>query len=132
MAGSAVPIFHASTSRYAALTRFSTVCNTGVITGYRATLDRTALGMDFTAYIAACCATHTKVAQQAFERAVQTTPEVRECHNVTGTVEYLLRIETLDLRAPKLFHTEVLGTLEHVRSITSYIGLDSPKDERGN
>ena len=26
-------------------------------------------------------------------------PEVRECHNITGIVEYLLRVEAADLAA---------------------------------
>ena len=102
----------------------------GVIKGYRAVLDRAALHVGFTAYIAVGLATHTKAAQAAFEQAMQASPEVRECHNVTGTVEYLLRVEVADLRAYKAFHTEVLGTLDQVRSLTSYIVLESPKDER--
>lgn len=102
----------------------------GVIKGYRAVLDRAELEAGFTAYIAVGLATHTKAAQLAFERAVQAAPEVSECHNVTGTVEYLLRVEVADLPAYKTFHTEVLGTLDQVRSLTSYIVLASPKDER--
>ena len=57
-------------------------------------------------------------------------PQVRECHNVTGTIEYLLRVEVEDLAAYKHFHTEVLGTLPQVSAITSYIVMGSPKDER--
>ena len=49
---------------------------------------------------------------------------------VTGTIEYLLRVETEDLAAYKHFHTEVLGVLPQVHSITTYVLMDSPKDER--
>ena len=115
----------------ACLRRVQELERTGVIKGYRAVLDRAALGAGFTAYIAVGLATHTKAAQSAFEQAVRAAPEVRECHNVTGTVEYLLRVEVADLPAYKAFHTDVLGTLDPVRSLTSYIVLDSPKDERG-
>jgi Lrp/AsnC family transcriptional regulator, leucine-responsive regulatory protein len=62
---------------------------------------------------------------------VARAPEVREIHNVTGTVEYLLRIETADLVAYKHFHTEVLGVIPQVNAITTYVVMDSPKDERG-
>ncbi len=61
---------------------------------------------------------------------VKEWPEVRECHNITGAIEYLLRIETEDLAAYKHFHTEVLGMLPQVHSITTYVLMDSPKDER--
>lgn len=114
----------------ACLRRVQKLERSGVIKGYRAVLDRAALRAGFTAYITVGLATHTKAAQTAFERAMQSSPEVRECHNVTGTVEYLLRVEVADLRAYKAFHTEVLGTLDQVRSLTSYIVLESPKDER--
>ncbi len=49
---------------------------------------------------------------------------------MTGTIEYLLRVETRDLASYKHFHTEVLGTLPQVNAITSYIVMGSPKDER--
>lgn len=102
----------------------------GVIAGYRAVLDREALGTGFTAYIAVGLSLHTRDSQAAFERAVSAAPQVRECHNVTGTVEYLLRVEAADLRAYKHFHTEVLGALPGVVSLTSYVVMGSPKDER--
>ena len=73
---------------------------------------------------------HTKASQQAFERAMAVAPEVVECHNITGAVEYLLRIEVADLPAYKSFHTDVVGTLPQVASITSYVVMGSPKDLR--
>jgi Lrp/AsnC family leucine-responsive transcriptional regulator len=41
--------------------------------------------------------------------------EVRECHNVTGTVEYLLRVEAADLPSYKRFHTDILGACRRWR-----------------
>ena len=114
----------------ACLRRVQELERSGVIKGYRAILNRAALQAGFTAYIAVGLAVHTKAAQSAFEQAMLASPEVRECHNITGTVEYLLRVEVADLPAYKMFHTEVLGTIKQVRSLTSYIVLSSPKDER--
>jgi Lrp/AsnC family transcriptional regulator, leucine-responsive regulatory protein len=57
-------------------------------------------------------------------------PEVLECHNITGSVEYLLRVEVADLAAYKHFHSDVLGTLSQVSSITSHVSLGSSKDLR--
>ncbi|MCB1386067.1 MAG: Lrp/AsnC family transcriptional regulator [Nitratireductor sp.] len=102
----------------------------GVIRGYRAMLDRETLGYGFLAYVTVGLNQHTKAAQAAFEVAMAQAPQVRECHNVTGVFEYLLRVETRDLAAYKVFHTDVLGTLPQVNSITSYIVMGSPKDER--
>ena len=49
---------------------------------------------------------------------------------MTGAVEYLLRVEVADLAAFKTFHTDVLGALPQVQSLTTYVIMDSPKDER--
>jgi len=115
----------------ACLRRVQELERTGVIKGYRAVLDPTKTGIGFVAYITVGLNTHTKAAQEAFERAIARAPEVRECHNITGTVEYLLRIEAADLAAYKHFHTDILGVLPQVQSLTTYVVMDSPKDERG-
>jgi Lrp/AsnC family leucine-responsive transcriptional regulator len=114
----------------ACLRRVRDLERAGVIKGYRAVLDRNALGVGFTSYITVALDNHTKAAQTAFERVMRAAPEVRECHNVTGTVEYLLRVEVADIQAYKAFHTDVLETLDQVRALVSYIVLSSPKDER--
>ena len=114
----------------ACLRRVQELERRGVIRGYRAVLDPAAMGIGFTAYITVGLSVHTKAAQEAFERAMAAAPEVRECHNVTGVFEYILRVEAADLAAYKTFHTEVLGTLPHVAAITSYVVMGSPKDTR--
>ncbi len=103
----------------------------GVIRGYRAVINPEYLGGGLIVYVAVGLSRHTKQEQQAFERAMSLAPQVRECHNVSGAIEYLLRIEVSDLEAYKFFHTEVLGTVPQVSSIVSYFVMSSSKDERG-
>ncbi len=114
----------------ACLRRVQELERKGVIKGYRAVLDKTAMGVGFVAYATVGLNSHTKASQQAFERAMEIAPEVVECHNITGAVEYLLRIEVVDLPAYKAFHTDVVGVLPQVESITSYVVMGSPKDAR--
>jgi DNA-binding Lrp family transcriptional regulator len=114
----------------ACLRRVQELERSGVISGYRAVVDPVKVGRGFTAYIAVGLNDHTKASQEAFERAISRSPEVRECHNITGSVEYLLRVEAADLAAYKVFHTEILGTLPQVHALTSYVVMGSPKDER--
>ena len=114
----------------ACLRRVQALERSGTIRGYRAVLDADRMGHGFVAYLAVGLNDHTKAAQEAFERSVRRTAEVVECHNVTGTIEYLLRVEVADLAAYKVLHTDVLGTLPQVASLTTYVVMDSPKDER--
>ena len=114
----------------ACLRRVQELERQNIITGYRAVLNPSSMGIGFVAYVMVGLSKHTKADQQGFEEAMADAPEVRECHNITGTVEYLLRVEARDLVAYKHFHTEVLGTVPQVASITSYIVMGSPKDDR--
>jgi Lrp/AsnC family leucine-responsive transcriptional regulator len=114
----------------ACLRRVQELERSDVIQGYRAVLNQAALGIGFTAYIAVGLSDHTKSSQEAFERSITVSPEVKECHNITGAFEYLLRVEVPDLLAYKVFHTDVLGTLPQVNSISTYVVMGSPKDTR--
>jgi Lrp/AsnC family transcriptional regulator, leucine-responsive regulatory protein len=114
----------------ACLRRVQELERSGVIKGYRAVLDPARMGIGFVAYVTVALNSHTKAAQEAFERAIGRARDVRECHNVTGTVEYLLRVETADLASYKHWHTEVLGVLPQVHAITTFVVMGSPKDDR--
>ena len=114
----------------ACLRRVQELERSGVIRGYRARIDPAKIGATFIAYVTIGLSSHTKDAQEGFEAAMAVAPEVRECHNTTGAIEYLLRVEAADLAAYKHFHTEVLGVLPQVNAITTYVLMDSPKDER--
>lgn len=114
----------------ACLRRVQDLERRGVIAGYRAVLNPAAMGVGLVAYIGVGLGEHSKAAQEGFESAIARAPEVVECHNITGTIEYLLRVQCADLPSYKTFHTDVLGTLPHVTSITSYVVLGSPKDMR--
>lgn len=115
----------------ACLRRVQELERLGVIKGYRAVLDPAKLGVGFMAYVAIGLSRHTLDEQLGFEQAMAACAVVRECHNVTGAFEYLLRVEVADLAAYKRFHADVLGSLPQVSMITSYIVMASPKDERG-
>ncbi len=114
----------------ACLRRVQELERSGVISGYRVVLNPAAIGVNFTAYMTVGLSEHSKAAQDAFEKSISRSPEVIECHNITGNVEYLLRVEAADLNAYKHFHTEILGALPQVKSITSYVVMGSPKDNR--
>ncbi len=101
-----------------------------VISGYRAVLNKNALGVGCVAYVMVGLSVHTKASQSAFEAAMDIAAQVVECHNITGSYEYLIRVETADLNTYKNFHTEVLGILPQVTSISTFMVMESSKDQR--
>lgn len=117
-------------SASACLRRVQDLERRGIILGYRATIDRSVVGGEVTVFVMVGLNEHQSSTAREFEHAITLAPEVRECHNITGSVEYLLRVEVADLAAYKKFHADTLGALAQVSSITSHICLGSPKDER--
>ncbi len=117
-------------SASATLRRVQTLEQQQVIQGYQAVLNREQLGIGFIAYVAIGLSAHTKTAQLDFEAHISESPEVIECHSITGQYEYLLRIETSNLASYKIFHAHVLGACEWVQSIETQVVMSSPKDER--
>ena len=114
----------------ACLRRVQDLEQQGIIKGYRALIDNRKLGIGFIAFVTVGLKTHTKDAQLAFEQAIADSEEVLECHNVTGSFEYILRVETQDLYAYKSFHTDILGDLPQVATISTHVVMESSKDER--
>jgi DNA-binding Lrp family transcriptional regulator len=121
----------AGLSQSACLRRVQALEDAGIIAGYRAVIDRSKLDGGLKVYVAVGLARHLKTDQEAFERAMAGATQVRECHNVSGTIEYLLLVEVADLAAYKHFHSDVLGTVPQVATLTSYFVMASPKDLRG-
>lgn len=111
----------------ACLRRVQELESCGVIEGYRAVLNSQAMGNTFVAYVGIGLGEHSIQSQRAFEQAIYTASEVKECHNVTGTFEYFLRVETTDIKSYKAFHSEVLGAIPQVSTITTHVVIDSPK-----
>ncbi|KLI63725.1 Lrp/AsnC family transcriptional regulator [Aurantiacibacter marinus] len=118
-------------SASACLRRVQELEQSGYIKGYRAVLDRSRLGGEITVFVTVGLSAHLAKDAREFELAMDAAPEVRECHNITGSVEYLLRVEVDCLQSYKTFHSDTLGVLPQVASITSHFSLGSSKDMRG-
>ncbi|GLT13449.1 Lrp/AsnC family transcriptional regulator [Vibrio algivorus] len=114
----------------ATLRRVQELERQGVISGYRAILNSDKLGIGFIAYVTIGLSDHSQKSQRGFEQEVMMAQEVTECHNITGANEYLLRVETKDLTRYKRFHSEVLGEIPQVNTITTLVVMDTPKDTR--
>lgn len=114
----------------ACLRRVQQLERSGIITGYRVTVDRSKTGGAVVVYITVGLSNHTTQSLKGFERAMANASEVVECHSITGAVEYLLRVEVADIKSYKTFCSEVLGILPHVSSITSHLVMETSKDER--
>lgn len=71
----------------------------GLITRYRAELDKTRLGLMITLFVQVQLKEHQQEQVEEFEQAVHSMPEVVQCHGVSGHFDYLLQVVTTDINA---------------------------------
>jgi Lrp/AsnC family transcriptional regulator, leucine-responsive regulatory protein len=99
----------------------------GYIGSYRATLDRTRVGLGFTVFVGVRIDGHANDRAEGFEQAVLDMQEVIACHMVSGTVDYLLEVVVPDLAGYQKFLIDKLLALPIVREIQSSIALNTLK-----
>ncbi|UYG02413.1 Lrp/AsnC family transcriptional regulator [Halomonas sp. LR3S48] len=71
----------------------------GLITRYRAELDKVRLGLTLTIFVQVRLDQHQQERVEEFEGSVQGMPEVVQCHSVSGHFDYLLQVITADMDA---------------------------------
>lgn len=64
----------------------------GIIQGYRARVDREAVGFDMMCFVHVALARHEPASVETFQAAVQGMAEVLACYHMTGDFDYLLQI----------------------------------------
>ncbi|MCE7011276.1 Lrp/AsnC family transcriptional regulator [Kibdelosporangium philippinense] len=93
----------------------------GAIRGYRAVIDRSALGLDFEALVFVTMSTTERPVVAAFEEAIAKLPEIVQAERLFGDPDHLLRVVTKDLAAYQQFYDEKLATLAGVQRVSSTI-----------
>jgi Lrp/AsnC family transcriptional regulator, leucine-responsive regulatory protein len=87
----------------------------GVIEGYRAVLDREAVGLGLTVFVEVKVEGHSEAVASAVQEAVTAMPEVVSCHIVSGAADFLLEVVVPDLRA---YERLLLGSLLNLPSVS--------------
>ena len=100
----------------------------GVITGYRATLSASKLGVEHIAFLEVKLSETREKALDAFNQAVRAIPEVEACHMIAGGFDYLIKVRTSDIFAYRQVLGEQLSRLPNVASTSTYISMQSVVD----
>jgi Lrp/AsnC family transcriptional regulator, leucine-responsive regulatory protein len=99
----------------------------GLILGYTALVDATALGLDVTAFVGVGIE-HPKYFE-GFTRKVLALPQILECHRVAGADSYLLKVKTSNTASLDKLLVETLRTIAGVTRTHTTIVLSSAKEE---
>lgn len=95
----------------------------GVISGYRADLDRDRVGLGLTVFVEIKVDRHQDADAQALQAAVQAMPEVVAAHIVSGEPDFLLEVVVPDLAHYERLLFDTLLKLPMVKDVRSNFAL---------
>lgn len=99
----------------------------GYVTRYEARLDAARLGLGVTAFVHVTMERGHMKEVDKFRAGIRRTPEVLECHAVTGDFDYVLKVVTADLKALSDFLLKTLARLPGVNAVRSSVCLEEVK-----
>ncbi len=113
------------------LRRVRALEESGFIKGYYARLDAQSLGYGLSVFAMIKLVSQAESDLKKFEEACQSLEQVRECHMLSGEVDFLLRIVAKDWDSYQQFLMEKLTVLENVTSVKTMPLVRSSKEEAG-
>lgn len=99
----------------------------GLIRGRVALLDPAKAGAKLCVFAQVTLHSHSEDAVAGFARTVAAHPEIMECHAVSGSADYILKIRVADVEAYEAFMSANLLRSPHVRSVVSAFSLRQVK-----
>lgn len=109
------------------LRRLKRLEESGVITGYAAQVDPKAYGLPFSVFVSVRLLQQMRDQIAEFERAVESWEEVTECYLMTGSQDYLLRVQTDGIEGYERFLKQKVTQLRCIQSVQSNFALATIK-----
>lgn len=99
----------------------------GVITGYRAEIDRRRIGLGVLAFVRVDAERNNADAVRVLEDAIRQLPEVVACHYISGSGTFELQVVTTDLDAYSRWTMDTLFKLPNVKDLHTSFSLGEVK-----
>ena len=99
----------------------------GVITGYRAEIDRRKIGLGVLAFVRVDTERDNAADTQALEAAIRKLPEVISCHYISGAGTFELQVLVTDLDAYSRWTMDTLFKLPNVKDLHTSFSLGEVK-----
>lgn len=103
----------------------------GYIKKYIAVLDANKLNRGFVVFCSVKLNKLNTDTANDFTERIRNIPEVTECYNISGHFDYMMKINSLDMKQYQQFLINVLGRIESVASIESTFVMEEVKHNYG-
>lgn len=114
----------------ATLERTRRLEDAGIIRGYHADLDPEPLGYGMTVVLLIRLDHHGREAVHAFRDAIALVDAVSECHYLTGTADFLLKIRVPDVAGYRELLENEVSRLPGLAHVESAVVLETFKEDR--
>ncbi|MBY0436219.1 MAG: Lrp/AsnC family transcriptional regulator [Cyclobacteriaceae bacterium] len=102
----------------------------GVVRGYHAVVDAASVGLGVSTFVMASLKGHNKDNIKKFLKAIDEVEEIVECHHVTGSADFILKIVCTDIPAYQNLMLEKVSNIEVVDNLQSMVILSTFKDTK--
>lgn len=103
----------------------------GFIKQYATILDAQKLNKGFAVFCSVKLRRLNSDHANAFTEMIKQIPEVTECYNISGSFDYLLRIQSPDMKYYQQFLLNVIGRHENIATLESTFVMEEVKHEYG-
>lgn len=101
----------------------------GFIRQYATILDASKLNKGFAVFCSIKLRRLNSEMAIAFTEMVKQIPEVTECYNISGSFDYLLRIQSPDMKHYQRFLLDVIGRHDNISRLESTFVMEEVKHE---
>lgn len=102
----------------------------GVIDSYHAKLNTAKIGLGISTFVMIKLTGHDKESIRTFIEAINRIDEVIECHHVTGTSDFILRMIAKDIASYQQLMLDKVNEVQVVDSLQSLVILSTFKDSK--
>ena len=102
----------------------------GFIKSYHAKLDTAKLGIGVTTFVMASLKAHSRRHIELFVSEINKIDEVIECHHITGSGDFILKIVSRNINTYQQLMLEKVSDIDGVDNLQSLIILSTFKDSK--
>lgn len=102
----------------------------GIIKSYHAKLDPAAIGLGVTTFVHVTLIGHNKRNIEAFLEQINKVDEIIECHHITGSGDFILKVIAKDITAYQNLMLDKVSEIKEVDNMQSMVILSTFKDSK--
>ncbi len=112
------------------LERVKKLEQSGIIQSYHAQLNRERVGLTVTTFIQVTLTGHRKEVTDTFVEKIYEIPEIIECHHITGSGDFLLKVISKDISSYQKLLLEKINEIEQVANTQTMVILSTFKESK--